>query len=448
MAPALVLALVFAPPPEPADAGAPAEQLSVPPPRPVEPETEVEVEVEVETEVEVEVEADTADSEPAPEPPGDPTWQATGFVDVAYAFSSNWADNHVYRGMVTNPRLTELGVNAIGAFLRHPLTERQPWWLEVGLHAGASVDALTAGEPVAGGEDGAFAGREVYKHIALANAGFRVRRTGTSFGAGVFEGPLGIGSFWTINNANYTTSWESNIVPYYLSGARFGQDLPANFHVDAWVVNGFQAFSDVNNVPSGVLTLSWSRPDPDPALGPAASKRTGVDAGTGVYFGPEGPSLEPEDWLVYWDTYLSFDFGERFHLAGVWDLAFDRPGRARDDQSMYTGGALFFSATAYEREGVARLNFALRPEASWDRDGRFYGVDQWLLSGTATGNLWLWEHLLLRFEYRYDHSTAADGFFFRETAIAPQDSPLAISQHTVFMALAGRWDFWFGRPRD
>lgn len=370
------------------------------------------------------------------------SWQAQIFVDVAYGFNSNWPDNKVFRGMFTNPRTGELAVNSVGGFIRHQASEAEPWWFELGLHAGAAVDALTENEPIPGGPDGRYAGREVFKHIALANAGLRIRKSKTSLGAGVFEGPTGIGSFWTVTNWNYTTTWESNIVPYYLAGAKIAQELPAGFELSGWLVNGFQSYADLNSVPSGQVGLSWGR-GPRP-VAPPRSGETEIHAATHVYFGPEGVNLAPQDWLVYWDTWVDWDFDDHFSLAGVWDLAVDRPGRGEDLRSLYTGGALFVRGTVYEGE-VAVIDLALRPEASWDRDGRFYGVDQWLIAGTLTANLQLWNHMLLRAEYRYDYSTAQNGFFYRREFTNDAAIPLARDQHTVFLALTAWWEFWFGR---
>lgn len=428
----------------------PVEVHGVEPPieSPAESSTEPPIEPPVEARVDPPVEIEDADPPEAPADPApavdtestderpnpSPTWQARLFVDVGYAFNSNIPDNHVYRGMFTNPRTNELAVNAVGAFVRHPATDEEPWSVELGLHAGAAVDSLTSGEPVAGGDDGQFAGAEVFKHIALANAGFRARRTKTSIAAGVFEGPMGIGSFWTANNWNYTTSWESNVVPYYLAGGRIAQELPGGVELSGWVVNGFQAYSDANSVPSGQVGLAWS---PE-----RRERKTQVSGASHVYFGPEGESLAAADWLVYWDTWAALDIGERAGVAAVWDLGVDRVGRSGDARSLYTGGALFVRGVLVDRDNL-EVDLSLRPEASWDRDGRFFGVDQWLLSGTGTLGLRAWDHLLLRAEYRYDHSTAADGFFYRGTATNPAATGLARSQHLVSLSLTAWWDFWF-----
>jgi hypothetical protein len=379
------------------------------------------------------------------------TWQAELFIDVAYGFNSNFPDNHVYRGMYTNPRTNELAVSSAGAFVKHAITDAEPWQFELGFHAGAAVDALTSAEPIPGGPDGKYAGAEVFKHIALANAGFELRKTKTFFGAGVFESPMGIGSFWTHNNWNYTTTWESNIVPYYLAGVKVAQQLPGNVELAGWFVNGFQSYADLNSVPSGLVTVTWTRPQVE--VGPPRTGTNALTLSTQLFFGPEGVDLHPRDWLIFWDTWVVWNFDDHFSVAAVWDLGVDRVGRvgsrplARDgEQQLYTGGAGFVRGTVLERDHL-RMDLALRPEASWDRDGRFFGVDQWLLSGTATASLWLWEHLLLRAEYRYDQSTARGGFFYRDEFGSDTALGLAREQHTVFLALNAWWDFWFGAER-
>ena len=438
----ILASLVFAPP-QP-DGEAPSERVEVAvvaSPAPSEPPSGPAVPTEPEPSPTTAHEPET--TEPAK------TWQAELFIDVAYGFNSNFPDNHVYRGMYTNPRTNELAVNTVGAFIRHRLDPREPWQFEIGFHAGAAVDALTGAEPIPGGPDGKYAGSEVFKHIAVANVGFELRKSKTFFGAGVFESPMGIGSFWTKNNWNYTTSWESNLVPYYLAGVKIAQQLPGNVELAGWFVNGFQSYADLNAVPSGLVTVTWNRPRVE--VGPPRTGTNALSLSTQLYFGPESVDLHPADWLVYWDTWVVWDFDDHFSMAAVWDLGVDRVGRVGErpldpagDQLLYTGGAVFARGTVLEREHV-RMDLAVRPEASWDRDGRFFGVDQLLISGTATASMWLWDHLLLRMEYRYDHSTAAQGFFYRDEFGSDDAIGLATDQHTVFLSLAAWWDFWFGR---
>jgi hypothetical protein len=66
-----------------------------------------------------------------------------------------------------------------------------------------------------------------------------------------------------------------------------------------------------------------------------------------------------------------------------------------------------------------------------------YGVPQLLASSTATLGVELFGHLLARVEYRYDHSTADDGFFFVGSRTDPDAVGLARDQHTVSLSVVG-----------
>jgi hypothetical protein len=364
------------------------------------------------------------------------SWQAEIFVDVYFAANSNSPDNHISRGFLTTPRSGEFVPGVVGGFIRHRATDEEPWWIEVGLHAGANVDSLVAPDPIAGGEAGRYAGAEVFKHIALANAGFRIKKSKTAIGAGVFESPFGISYFWSFRNTTYTPMWQNHIVPYYLIGANVSQQLSKTLTFTAWLVNGAAAYSDANKAPSGAGSLIWS---PAPRKGMHA-----LTLASHVLFGPEGQSLAPKDWYVLWDTTITWAFDDHFSMAAVWDFAIENPGRAKAEQNLYTGGGILARGCVLER-GFARMDIVLRPEVLWDRDGRFFGVPQWLITPSAGADLALWQRLTFRVQYRYDYSTNPAGFFYRGAAVTDGGPGLARDQHTVFFALVGLWDFWFGR---
>jgi hypothetical protein len=404
------------------------EQKSEPAPRPLPPEPEQKQKQKPQPNLDGRL--------PTPEPEVHRSWQGEIFLDVFYAINSNAPNNHLLRGMVTAPRSGEFVPGVVGGFLRHRATDEEPWWVEVGLHAGASVDSLISADPVANADNGPFAGVEVVKHIALANAGFRIRKSKTSIGAGVFESPFGMSSFWSFRNTTYTPMMQNNIVPYYLVGGRISQEIPGGLTLSAWVVNGSQSYSDLNKAPSGAASLSWS---PTPRKG-----MHGLTLNSHVLFGPETQSIAPEDWYVLWDTTLVWAFDEHFSMGATWDYAIERPGRAKAEQNMYTGGGILARGTVFEHE-VARIDLVLRPDVLWDRDGRFFGVPQWLLCPSAGADVALWQRLILRMQYRYDYSTSPTGFFYRHSATSDGGPGLAKSQHTVFFAVTGVWDFWFGR---
>lgn len=434
----LVLACLAPPPAESAPPTA-SEQVEVvavePPPAPELPRDAF---APADTAPIVPAPAPTPTTTPAPNPNPNPTWQAELFADLLYAVNSNTPDNHVMRGFLTSPRSGEFTPNTVGAFVRHAVNDAEPWWFELGIHAGPAVDALVGAEPEPGGADSRYAGLEVFKHIALANAGFRIRKSGTTIGAGVLESPLGLSSFWTFRNPNYTPMWQNNIVPYYFSGARITQDIPGGLTLAAWVVNGAQTYADANEAPSGMFSLTYT---PKPRKG-----MKGLTLKSHVLFGPEGPSIAPEDWYILWDSTLVWDFDAHFTMGFCWDYAIENPGRAIGDQNVYMGGGILARGTIFESE-VATIDLVLRPDFLWDRDGRFFGVEQLLLTPTATLNAYVWERLIVRAEYRFDYSNNENGFFYRGAATTDGGPDLAQLQHTVFVSLTALWDFWFGRRK-
>ena len=361
--------------------------------------------------------SDTAHTDPPP-------WRAGAFVDTGYAFNNNRPGNHVYRGHVPTPRTNEFTVNLAGVYVRRESTPLLPWTFELGLHVGPAANALVAAEPGAGSD---FAGSNVWRHLAVANTSVDIRRSRTSIAGGLFVSPIGIGGAWTKDNWNTTVSWESNAAPFYLLGARLTQDIGSVLQVQAWLINGWQTMSDANHVPSGLLGL-------------VVTPAPGLQWAHYLYFGPDSAATAVERWRIHADTQVVYD-RPRFGVGAVWDVGGDGASRT---PAFWTGGAIF-SRARLAAAGPLQWELALRPECWWDRDGAMFGVRQWLVSGTATTSLRLYDAMLVRLEYRYDRSTAPSGFFFRGDAITTTDA-LAAQQHSVFVNLVGYYEFSFGRP--
>lgn len=360
------------------------------------------------------------------------TWIVSGLVDVAYLVNTNFPDNHVYRPMAPSPRTGELALNVVAAFLDHEPTDEEPWIVHLAAHAGAGVDALYEAEPVPGGDDGKFAGAEVFKHIALANAGLKAP-WGTQVVGGLMPAPIGIEWFWSDRNWNYSASWNALGTPYYLMGLSIDQELPRDVHLFGWLVNGWQTIADLNRVPSYLVGVSWAPIE-------------GLSAATMVYFGPEDVDISPEAWRVHSDSFVQYEV-DRWGLAVMWDYGREKVTALPDDPvALWTGGGLFVRGRPLQRERLT-VDVAARPEAWWDRDGRIFGVPQWLISGSVGVHVELFDIILARVEYRYDRSTADDGFFFRDDAITDDADGLADEQHTVFLNLSGHFEHAFAtRP--
>lgn len=368
---------------------------------------------------------DVEPEDPAVHPdPSEPerTFSAGVFVDTAYVFNSNLPSNHLYRGAFTTPRTGELTVNLAVAHFEHLAVPKEPWRLQLALQAGAAADAVWGDEPVPGGDDGRLAGSEVWKHIGLANAGFVVPRLDTRISGGIMAAPFGIGGLWSKDNWNYSPSWLANGSPYYLAGVAVEQPLGAGFGLYGWAINGWQTVGDANRAPSYLGGLTWAQGD--------------VAAATAVFFGPETADLSPRAWRMLSDTTVTWNT-DRIGIAGIVDVGRERVTTLPSEPlAQWIGGALFMRGRVLDREKLA-LELSARPEVFWDRDGRMYGVPQTLISATGTLGAEIFSHLLARLEYRYDHSTADDGFFFVGDRTSPDALDLAGDQHTVFLSLVG-----------
>ena len=359
-------------------------------------------------------------------------WEVGGFIDVNYAYNSNNPDNHVYRGTSVQPRTGEFSLNHAVAYVRRDAVPgRFSPLFEFAAQGGPAADALVAYEPVAGGANGKFAGPEVWKHISRANVGFRTRH-GTEVVAGLQLSPVGIGVHWSPYNWNYTVTWQLNSVPYYLSGVKLAQTLRDRHQVQLWLVNGWQLLADNNKAPSVTLGYTFT-----------ASER--FNLGEYVWIGPEQADMRPRAWRLFSDTQFTYNT-EKFGVSGVCDVGADpRTDLPLSPWQLWMTGAVF---TRWRVLGENRTwDMALRPELFWDRDGRMFGVPQTLVSGAFTNNFRVFNNLLLRAEYRYDHSTNRHGFFYRGGAIADDATGLARGQHTLFFSVAGVFSHRFGgRP--
>jgi len=365
-------------------------------------------------------------SEPSPEAG---TWVLGGFVDASYQSSNNQPDNHVWRGMFTSPRTNEISVNLAALYVRRDPGPRDPFHFELALHAGPAADALVSSEPTPGGPDSKFAGSETWKHLARANLGLSFD-TGTDVTAGLMVCPIGLGLFWTPTNWHYSTPWTLNAVPYYMLGGRVSQKFADKVEIQAWVVNGWQTMGDINKVPSYMTAF-------------IVTPRKDVTIQEIVYFGPDDVDMSPRAWRTFFNTQATYNT-ERFGIAALFDI-----GRERVTALPGEPVALWLAPAVDVRWRVLgerhTWDMSARGGGYWDRDGRMFGVRQWLFEAVYTNDVRLFDHVLARLEYRYDRSTAEDGFFYRRSATSDGAPGLGHDQHTIIAALTGYFEI--GLPK-
>lgn len=367
--------------------------------------------------------------------PSERTWIAGFFLDAGYVVNSNLPDNHVNRAQFTAPRSGEFTVQYAAAYLRHDPIEAEPWQFECALQFGPAANALVATDPTPGGNASRFTGIDVWEHLVRANVGGRVPKAGTEIAVGLFGTPISMWSFWTKDNWNYSTPWHLNAVPYVLMGGRILQPLGKKVVLHGWVVNGAQTYADVNKAPSYLA-------------GPVITPVPGLQLASLVYFGPEDKDVAPRAWRTLIDNWVFYDAGA-WGIAAAFDVMRERVTRLPGQPvALYLAGAINPRVrVGHWRKGAIEWHLTGRAEAFWDRDGRIYGVRQLLGSGALTSDLRLFELVIVRIEYRYDHSNARSGYFYRGAAIHDDDRGLARQQHTVFFTLTGTFEHRFALRR-
>lgn len=362
-------------------------------------------------------------------------WAVGGFIDTGYVFDSNLPDNHVDRGNFTSPRVNEFTVHLAAAYLRHTPTDDEPWLLELAGQIGPAATALLSTEPRPGGDASQFTGAEVWQHLGRANVGVRIPKAGTELAVGLFPTPIGIYSFWSKDNPTYSTPWHLNAVPYVLMGGRVSQPLGRKVVAQLWITNGWQTYGDVNRLPSALAGASYTPID-------------GLTLSQWFHFGAEDVDNRPRAWRMLSDTWLVYDVG-RWGMSAVFDVGRERLTALFDEPvALWMGGALTGRGRIWtSRRDRVRWDMVGRAEAFWDRDARMFGVEQLMLSGVYGNNVTLFDHVLLRVEYRYDRSTSDSGYFYRRDDVHDDDDGLSRAQHSLFFALTGYFEHPFATPR-
>jgi len=362
-------------------------------------------------------------------------WVVGGFIDTGYAFDHNLPDNHVDRGNFTAVRANEVTVNLAAIYVRHTPTDAEPWLFELAGQIGAAAAGLLASEPRPGGDASQFTGPEVWQHLGRANVGARIPKVGTELAVGLFTTPIGIYSFWSKDNWTFSTPWHLNAVPYVLMGGRISQPIGKKFVAQVWITNGWQSYGDINRLPSIMV-------------GGAYTPHRHVTLSQWTYFGPEDVDNRARAWRTLFDQWIVYDNG-KWGLSGVFDVGRERLTAIFDEPvALWMGGAITARGRVLtsRRERVSWDMYG-RGETFWDRDGRMFGVRQLIGSGAYGNTVTLFDHVMLRVEYRYDRSSNRTGYFYRGAAVHDDDDGLGRDQHSVFFALTGYFDHAFATPK-
>jgi putative OmpL-like beta-barrel porin-2 len=304
-----------------------------------------------------------------------------GFVDITYAYNFNRPADHAsfFPGTgTTAKRDNEFAINLAQVdFIVTP----KPVGVHIAAGYGNSMEVVHAAEV-----DGVATSPDVWRNLLQASLEVQTHGgRGLFVEAGLYPSHIGFEAFQTKDNWNYTRSWEAELSPYYQMGVKLAYPLGQRWSAQVHFLNGWQVIADNNRGKS----LGWQ-------FAYAADK---VSLTFNGIVGPELPDDDQDlrallDTVAVWKATPDWSFALCLDLGG---------------QEQPTGGNARWNGLAlYARIAPAQSKtaFALRTEYYDDDEGAISGTSQTLEEMTATFELRPLDRFILKFEGRYDRSTA------------------------------------------
>jgi hypothetical protein len=241
----------------------------------------------------------------------------------------------------------------------------------------------------------------VWRNVVQASVQWQTKvGRGLLLEAGVYPSHIGMESFQTHLNWNYTRSWLGELSPYYQTGLKLAYPFSDRWSAQLHVLNGWQQISDVNRGKSIGAQLAYSSDKFSLSFNGIA--------------GPELPNND-DDVRILGDVVMTWKATQAFSLGASFDAA--QEGRPTGSDATWTGVGLYARVAPKE----SRTAFAVRGEYYDDEDGAISGIPQTLKEFTATIEHRPVERLILKLEGRYDKSNA---LAFASDRVAADGTPL------------------------
>ncbi|HET7291690.1 MAG TPA: porin [Vicinamibacteria bacterium] len=339
------------------------------------------------------VAAQEAEAPPAAEPA---RLDVSGLLDGYFAYNANQPANHAnfFPGVGTSgQRDNEFAINLAQVdFVLAP----RPVGFKVSLGFGNSPEVVHAAEA-----RGIATHPDVWRNVVQASAQWQ---TGVGRGllleAGVYPSHIGMESFQTHLNWNYTRSWLGELSPYYQTGLKLVYPLSDRWSAQLHLLNGWQMIGDVNRGKSVGGQVAY-----------------GAERFSISFNGIIGPELadNDDDYRALGDVVATWKATKSLSLGVSGDVA--REGRPDGNGAAWAGVGLY---ARFAPPG-SRTAVAVRGEYYDDEDGAISGIAQTLKEITLTLEHRPVPRLILKLEGRYDKSSA---LAFAGDQVDPGGNPL------------------------
>jgi hypothetical protein len=298
------------------------------------------------------------------------------FVDLYYAYNANHPANGFNFLPGTGTTAKEANAFSVNLAQFEVSLPADPVGFRVSVGAGTGEEVLHVSEP--GGSE--------WTHLILASVTYQTRvGRGLSFEGGIMPCHVGMESFFSKDDWNYTRSWMAEYSPYYLTGIKVAYPFTDRWSGAFYVVNGWQIIAENNSAKTFGTQVAYG-----------SGK---VTTSFNVLAGPELPGND-SDWRVLGDFVLTVRPTDAWSVGVTFDAA-------RESQPA-GASASWWGAAVYARYSLQadRYAFALRAEHFDDPEGAISGTVQELNEGTLTFEYRPSKHLIVKLEGRYDRSSA------------------------------------------
>ncbi len=303
-----------------------------------------------------------------------------GFTDIYYAYNANQpfdGSNFIAGTGTSAKRNNEFSLNLAAldiAMSPHPVG------FHLILNYGTATEVLHSSE-----RGGTAIGHEVWKPVQQASISYNVPvGRGLLIEAGIFPSHIGFEVFPSKDNWNYSRGWLAEFSPYYQAGIKgsysFSNELSAQVHL----LNGWQNIGETNKQKAIGTQLAWTHPRASVILNTIASPEKIGD--TNLY-------------RLFADLIVTAKLSSWLSIATISDIG--RQNKPLNDSATWIGYGSFVRISPHPNWSIA-----VRAEKFYDPEAGMTGTQQNLSEVTTTVTWTPQEHFLLKFETRYDHSTA------------------------------------------
>ena len=357
--------------------------------------------------------------EKMPPDSGVPLWDYGLYLDVGYNANFNDPENNLWRSKGTTFRVNRPEMNLAMGFVSKEATARSRWGMEFGLQAGVDTENLVPQPPPASNEP--VSNADSLRHLYRANGTYQFPiGNGLPVTAGLINSYIGYESYLAIQNINYTRGYLLDFVPYFMIGVQAGYPVSEPLDISLFAVNGWNYLANPNDLPSFGFQSIWR-------ISPQFTYTQNF------YYGPDQEDTSVTYWRFFSDSIIEWKI-DRFVLAGAIDFGTEKQADVTGNPRFnWASGALWFG---WHVRGPWHVG--LRSEFFSDSDGIATGSEQEIYAFTGTLEYALSpvdaNTIVFALEYRYDHSSGAEGGFFKGDT-----NRLVADQHQVLIAVM--WTF-------